>query len=273
MIVYTNLFTIAGKDPKENRYIDMLYIWLTYLIKNGGLSNNDKIQVRIDQSSVNYLNEHGLIGLLMRHAKCQIEFIFMDQPANASEGMIWKYSTKPELQLRTTTQPYLYIDLDVLVMKPLSNNIPDLEPGQIMVIPEGNMAHPLYVGDLLEKELTENMCGFTAGCFAFFNSDGIERFFENVSKECLENVGAQRYTVEQPFFNKWLCLTIQRQALPLSIVVNNLDIMENNKFNVTIINGIYNKETCVFLNYAGEPGNGSIHYLKMLAMLCDDFIS
>ena len=271
MIVYTNLFTIAGKDPKENRYIDMLYIWLTYLLKNGGLSNNDKIQVRIDQKSIDYLNETGFFGILMRNAKCQIEFIFIDQPANASEGMVWKYSTKPELIVKT--KQYLYIDLDVLVMKPLSKNIPELQAGQIMIIPEGEMAHPLYVGDLLDKELTENMCGFTAGCFAFCSDETIERFFENVSKECLENVGAQRYTVEQPFFNKWLCLAIKRQALPLFIVVNNSNIMENNKFNVNAINGVYNKETCVFLNYAGEPGNGSMHYLKMLIMLCDDFIS
>jgi hypothetical protein len=49
--------------------------------------------------------------------------------------------------------------------------------------------------------------------------------------------------------------------------------MENNKFNVNVINEIYNKETCVFLNYPGDPGNGPMHYLKMLIMLCDDFIS
>jgi len=269
MIVYTNLFTLASKDPKENRYIDMLYIWLTFLIKNGGLSKNDKIQVRIDQKSLDYLNEAGLIPILFQYSKCQIDFIFMNQPNTISEGMISRYSMDPELE----QEKYLYLDLDVLVMKPISNYIPDLQPGQIMIMPEGVMDHPLYAGDLVDKELTNNMCGFTSGFFAFFPGEGIKIFFENVSKECLANAQTPRYTVDQPFFNKWMCLTIKRQALPLSIFVNPSNLMENNKFHINGINGAYNKETCAFLNYAGEPGNGPMHYLKLLAMVCETSIA
>ena len=33
VIIYTNLFTLEGRDEKKNKYIDMYYIWLLYIIK------------------------------------------------------------------------------------------------------------------------------------------------------------------------------------------------------------------------------------------------
>ncbi len=252
MIVYTLLFTLVGKLPKENRYIDMFYIWLSFLLKNGGLTKDDRINVLVDQPTIDYFNEDGIFSHLLGIVHCPINFILINQPNNLSEGITSRYTTK---YIDTTA---LFLDLDILVMNPIRPSIPDLEPDEIAVIPEGQMEHGLYCGDLLPVEITQEMCGFTAGCFAFNPGTRIEEFFAIVSKECLDMAATPKYTIDQPFFNKWICLMIRRDVLPIKVRILDDSIIDNNS---------YQKTSATFMNYAGDPGVDISHFKKLLTII------
>jgi len=255
MIVYTLLFTLVGKSPAENRYVDMFYIWLSFLLKNGGLTTDDRIHVLVDQATIDYFNEDGIFSNLLEAVHCPINFILINQPNNLSEGITSRYTTT---YIDTTA---LFLDLDILVLNPIRLQIPDLEPDELAIIPEGRMSYGLYCGDLLPAELTEGICGFTAGCFAFRPGTRIEEFFGIVSKECLESVAAPKYTIDQPFFNKWICLILKKEVLPLKIRILDNSIMDNNSY--TLPSGV----SATFMNYAGDPGVDKSHFKKLLAMI------
>ena len=55
MLVYTTLFTLAGKMPKDNKYIAMFYIWFSYIKKYAGLGSSDTVGVIIDAVSYTHL--------------------------------------------------------------------------------------------------------------------------------------------------------------------------------------------------------------------------
>jgi hypothetical protein len=230
----------------------MFYIWLSFLVKNGGLAEDDKIHVLIDQPTIDYFNEDGIFSNMLATVRCPIHFILIDQPKNLSEGITSRYTTN---YIDTTA---IFLDLDILVMNPIRPKMPDLEPDELLVIPEGKMSHGLYCGDLLPAEFTEGMCGFTAGCFAFRPGKRIEEFFAIVSKECLDSVAAPKYTIDQPFFNKWICLILLKEVLPLKINIFDDSVIDNNKYEGT---------SSIFMNYAGDPGVGNSHFKKLLSMI------
>ena len=262
MLVYTLLFTLAGKNPNENRYIEMFYIWLTYLLKNGGLGPNDSIAVLIDTQTLEIIKNVPLLIHLKNTAKCNISFILFEQPATISEGMVVRYM----FPSKDNGETLVYLDLDVLVVNSLQNDIPKLAPNSLCLMPEGKMRHPLYACDLTDSDEIPDMCGFSSGTFAFSHGDQTLGFFRRVINDCLEVKENPRYTIDQPFFNKWVFIIFTKRVLNLSIHLLRSDMVEQQ-------NQHDFKDTTVLVNYAGDPGVGTSHYQKMLSVICFSYLS
>ena len=254
MIIYTLLFTLSGKNPCDNKYIQMFQIRLSYIIRYGSLNESDKIYVLIDTATAQYIDTNIQIDILKK-TTCPITFIQIQQPSTISQGMVERYVHFED------KDTFLYLDLDILVIKSLKE-IPVLEPDGILLVPEGVINHGLYAGHILSEPI-EPICGFTSGIIGFYPGEEIYKFFDSIRTECLDHKEVL-YTVDQPFFNKWLYLTITQSVLKM-----NLLLMKEKVGN----NSIENSPGIIFLNYAGEPGDGELHYRKMINKLCFDFIS
>ena len=252
MLVYTLLFTLAHKGPKENKYVDMLLIWLTYLIKHGGLDNTDEINILIDTRTFTHIQEIEPLSYLVDSASCPVNFVCIEPPLTLSEGMVQRYKILKHIQS-------LYLDLDCIVLKPLKQYIPQLKDKQILLMPEGRLEDCNYGGLVLKGDI-QSMCGFTSGWFAFHPCNEIQNLFEHIRSECIAQATDPFYTIDQPFFNKWVYLSLTKNPLGISVLVMNDEIIENNSYEV--------KPSTVFMNYCGEPGVGAAHATKMVGLLC-----
>ena len=261
MIVYTVLFTLPNKKPEENRYVELFKIWFTFLLKNGGLKESDKIVIIVDTETLHHLQTQIIPSFYRKLSNIHFHCIPVPQPQNLTEGMLLRYTN----MAGNYGDTLLYLDLDILVVKSLQYDIPLLHPNQLMVMPEGKMAHPLYAANLVNADEIRDMCGFSSGSFAFCYGEGIQEFFNKIKQEALEIKDNPRYTVDQPFFNKWLFLTINTSALPIHIMLMRYNMIEQNVYEV--------KEETVLINYAGDPGVDSSHYQKVLTMLCIEYFS
>ena len=260
MLVYTLLFTLAGRAPKDNRYVEMFFIWLTYLCKNGGLTATDRICVLIDKTTVDYLNSDGCYSHVADQITIPIDYVIMPTIMTISEGMICRYNFHNDALVNET---FVYLDLDVLVLRPLRMLIKPLAPNTMACMPEGRMINGLYGGCTLDEEIADS-CGFSSGIFAYCPGHGVQDFFNRVTAECLAKAAEPYYTIDQPFFNKWIYKAIMKNEIDMRV-----ELLDDMHF----VNNVFNyDDNTIIMNYAGEPGNDSIHYKKMLSLLCIDFM-
>ena len=255
MIVYTVLFTLVGKDPAENRYVEMFYIWLTHILKNGGLGPTDKISIILDKPTIDFINSEFILKHILNLCKVPIDFWLIPQPRTLSEGMVHKYSLEEIPAI--VSECSLYIDLDITVvssLRPMREVIPDT----IAVVIEGNLNNDDYGGKLIQREeRKEGYPGFSAAIFAFSAGEYVKNFMRRVKGDCLAQ-DPPFYTVEQPFFNKYL----------YEMFINgdrNFYILPE-KYVAT--NDITQSDSVIFVNYCGDPGNGSKHICKMIVGMC-----
>ena len=255
MIVYTVLFTLVGKDPAENRYVEMFYIWLTYLLKNGGLGPTDKISIILDKPTIDFINSEFILKHILNLCKVPIDFWLIPQPRTLSEGMVHKYSLEEIPAIVSNCS--LYIDLDITVVSSL---VPmrELVPDTIAVVIEGNLNNDDYGGQLIPREERKGgYPGFSAAIFAFSAGEYVKNFMRRVKGDCLAQ-DPPFYTVEQPFFNKYL----------YEMFINgdrNFFILPE-KYVST--NDVTPSDSVVFVNYCGDPGNGPRHIVKMIMGMC-----
>jgi len=255
MIVYTVLFTLVGKDPAENRYVEMFYIWLSHVLKNGGLVTGDKICVLIDKPTIDFLNADFNIGFILSMCRVPIEFWLIHQPNTASEGMVQKYNIEEYPAIVSDCS--LYLDLDIVVKAPLTP-VRELIPNTLAVVVEGNLYNDDYGGKVLPREPgKESYPGFSAALFAFSVGETVREFMRCVKGGCLAQ-DPPFYTVEQPFFNKYLYEVFIDPERPFYVIpkkyVSNNDMVPS--------------DSVVFVNYCGDPGNGPRHIVKMIVGMC-----
>lgn len=233
----------------------MFQIWLSYIVTNAGLDQSDKVYILIDVITAEYIDTCIQISHLIKKSACPICFIHIQQPLTISQGMVERYRAFDD------NDQFLYLDMDVLVVKSLKE-IPALSSNQLLLVPEGVINHGLYAGHILPEPI-EPICGFTSGIFGFYPGEEVYKFFELIRTECLQYEKVL-YTVDQPFFNKWIYLTITKRALALELVLLRDKVSQNTNEEYPGI---------LFLNYAGAPGDGNLHYTKMMNKFCVDFIS
>jgi hypothetical protein len=267
LLVYTCLFTPVGTSPNNNKYINMLYIWLSFLIRNGGLLKTDNIYILIDNVSLDVLNDNEIISSIIKTSEINITFILIPQPETISHGMVERFNINNNILSNYS----LYLDLDMLVVQNIRKRLKIVHPNSIVAFREDNntISHNCYAGELLDYSsgIDENQLGLTSACFLFSQGEGICTLFNNISKDILANVKTPFYTIDQPFFNKYLMLYryIEKNIVNVFFVETSEEI---------IINNLYKRNSLsLFHNFYGEPGNSNLHYTKAFTMLCTDYIN
>jgi len=242
------IYTIDDKPVQENKYVPIFLLWLSQLIKVGGLGKDDNLNMYIDKRTVEYLFNDSIFGIVLAKAPFQTQIIGIPPPKTHLEGMMWKYNT-----IEYTQDIYMYIDIDILVINSLQNLITSIQPNTICVCIEGCMTDSNYGEDIPAELIEDGMNGFSAGKFIVYGKDLRNSFFKKIQEFC--NYDKKYYTVEQPFFN--------RAVISMSNI--DVDILDKH---VSVNSISYNKEFTILLDCAGDPGNGEAHYIKILDAFC-----
>jgi hypothetical protein len=243
------IYTIHDKPVEENKYVQIFLLWLSQLIKVGGLGKDDILHMYIDKRTINYLFNDSIFGTLLGKATFQTQILGIQPPKTHLEGMMWKYNLSDYTQ-----DVYMYIDIDILILKPLKELLDTVIMNRIYVCIEGNMSNPDYGADLPLEELKEDMGGFSAGKFIVYGKELRDKLFKNIQKFCRPD--KIYYTVEQPFFNRAILYTENIDA----------DLLQGPL--VSLNRRGYNKDFTILFDCAGEPGNGEAHYIKIHDVFC-----
>jgi hypothetical protein len=238
------IYTIHDKSVEENKYVQIFLIWLSQLIKAGGLDKDDILHMYIDKITLTYLFNNSIFGSLLKKAPFATMILGIEPPKTHLEGMMWKYNISDYTQTI-----YMYLDIDILVIKPLKGLIDLAVCDSICVCIEGYMTNPDYGADI-SSEISEGMNGFSAGKFIVYGKDLRDCFFKKIQNFC--NYDKLYYTVEQPFFNR---AVLDMENIDVDLLVD------------PYVSFDYNKDT-VLLDCAGEPGNGNVHYKKIFDVFC-----
>lgn len=281
MLVYTTLFTLAGKMPKDNKYVAMFYIWFSYLKKYAGLGAGDTVGVIIDDATLDYFNndDNPYFSYIANDATFELELSIMPRPANLSAGFAERYNMEHFSNFQKH-KINLHLDIDCLPIKNihlLFEGAEDAE-GDLFIMPEihEGMTHKNYAGHFVEScPLAKKMWGFSAGWYAWkweegtTGGEGTKEFFADVSKKLVEYTGEPLYTVDQPFFNYEIYLRLSGKVKsPIKICIMDSKIVTLNP--LVSEPGLADS---YFANFCGEPGVEDCHFYKMLSFMCVDFSS
>ncbi len=287
MLVYTTLFTLAGKMPKDNKYIAMFYIWFSYLKKYSGLGPGDTVGVIMDEETLNYINEddNPYFSCIANDANFELELCVMPRPATLSDGFAQRYNMEHFSNFQKH-KINLHLDIDCLPIKNIHLLFEGAEDagGDLFIMPEmyEGMTHKNYAGHFVEEcPIAKKMCGFSAGWYAWKWGEGIKEFFADVSKGLAGHVGEPLYTVDQPFFNYEIYLRVSGKAsasasaaapVPLKAQIK-ISIMDSKIVSLNTLFSGQGISDSFFANFCGEPGVEDCHFYKMLAFMCMDFSS
>lgn len=272
MLVYTTLFTLANKNPKENKYITMFYMWFSYLKRYGGLGSNDCVGLIVDEDTLSHMNSEGnqIFAYISEGVPFHIEISIMKRPANLSEGFSERYNME-NFECITKHELNLHFDIDCLCIRnihTLFNQIKSNENTFYAMTEHGYIYDNNYGGHLLEEGIIDgSFPAFSAGWYAWKHSASQREMFEAVSKGCLANAATPFYTVDQPFYIYELVTRIvSKKKSDLSVCILSKDIIP---FNVYIED--VSLKNAYFVNFAGEPGVENSHFNKIFSFMCMDF--
>ena len=266
MLVYTSLFTLVGKVPKDNKYVSMFYIWFSYLKRYSGLGPNDCVGLMIDEDTFNFMNsnENQTFAYISERVPFHIEISIMKRPANLSEGFAQRYNLEHFEQFTKHTLN-LHLDIDCLCIRKIDSlfNSVDLNINSFFAMPEGVMTDENYGGHFIKES---SLPGFSAGWYAWTHSEGQRELFQTVSKGCLDNADTPFYTVDQPFYNYEIFLRVTGKKTDFKIYAMDKKIVAFNPYieNACLIDAY-------FANFAGEPGVEESHFTKIFSFMLMDF--
>ena len=244
-----NLFTIKGKSVKENKYVHIFIMWLSAVLKHGGLTAADVLHLKIDSDTFEYLKtQFGCNGLL-RASVCPIQIMLYPPPETIGVGMAARY-----IKVNDMRDVYMYCDIDILIIKPLRPLYESLSINAIGVHAEGRLSDDNYGAAFTAEEKTKLSLhpGFSSGKFIIHGKELYYQFVDMMAMIYKRNHPAY-FTIDQPLFNKALYLLIK----------------DPNQFNMipsTFIssNGQYFTKECILLDAMGMPGDGDMHFDKII---------
>ena len=119
IVLFTNLFTVENKQVNQNKYIDILYIWLNNIINYGKLKDTDYCVLFIDEITSKYISQKVLFNTLMSKIKNSYLIIYK-QPKTIKEGIMKRYNIDELLdvtkEIEHLNPQYIHLDVDVLVV-------------------------------------------------------------------------------------------------------------------------------------------------------------
>jgi hypothetical protein len=252
------LFTLTDADPATNKYCTIFLMWLSQLIRDGGLRKDDGLYITVDIRTFEYLNEHRCFGSLLAALPCPFHILQKIPPATLLEGMLWKYDV-PDY----TQDVFMYCDIDILVVKDLhlllqvEREYPELP--LLILHHEDSITKAEYGGVLLAEQMIvypEYHPGFSAGKFIIVGKEFCREFCSDIKAFALSWTGESFYTVEQPFFNK-IIYSIEKGTV-------DVDDSAFSSAHVSMNGYDYEADTTILLDCMGEPGNGDAHLKKIL---------
>lgn len=233
MIFYSCVFSLEGST--DISYIHMLMILYKSLVFTKSLTDKDIYYVMADKETIKLIAEIELLK--------QIVLIPMPTPKTVMEGMCWRYQLHRQMDILGKT--VCYMDVDMLNIRPFNFNFTDDKDDDMLVYPEGanDDRNYSFTGSPLAIPY-----GVTSGFFACKYGPKVLQFMEEVYYN-IKRASVKHYTLDQVHFNK---------------AIEGKDFISYMPDNIVSFNGNNNKDTAVFINCCGEPGNGTIHLTKML---------
>lgn len=232
MILYSLCVALKG-----NEYLQMLLYLVKTLLKTGSFDpKRDHYYVMADQETATALGKIGFAAPL--------RVMVVPKPTSTYECMKLKYLFPKMIPDPTAlgSETFVYLDADLLSLRPFYAALP---PDTIAVVPEGAPTDTNYCGRV-ERPLSTPY-GVTAGFFLYRWGIRVQGFFDTVLLD-LEERTERFYTLDQVAFNRYL------PSAPFQPL--NPEILS--------FNGQGLSERTLFLNYAGEPGDGPFHLAKGL---------
>lgn len=241
------LFTLDGREVKENQYVRIFYIWLSKLIQNGGLTKDDMLMISIDKKTFDYISTSATsLNSIFCKLLCPHTFMIFPSPVTMMEGMQMRYEPHKYEQ-----DAYMYCDIDVIVRKPLSTFLERTMPDKMYVVVEGDLRDANYGADM---EGMEGNPGYTSGIWVITGQSICREFLIRLHNHY--KVYAKYYALDQPFFNRAVYDMSHRNIIR--------DVLTEH----TSFNGHnYNKDACVLFNCAGDVGDGLKHHEKIQDVL------
>jgi hypothetical protein len=246
------LFTLKDKSVKENKYISIFLMWLSTLSTHAELDEHDMLSLKVDEPTFNYLNTHTVFVSLFKKSNFKKKVIVCPIPTNLYEGMLMKY-----LNVNYTQDVYMYCDIDVLIAKPLTSFINNFKLNTLYLQPEGPLSNSNYGAAFSKEELasfSKTAHGFSAGKYFIYGKEIYANFIKSICKLLLDN-STIYYTLDQPFFNKAAYVLDKKY---------NIDIHLLNSSTISVNLGKYSKDTTIFIDSMGIPGDEEFHFDKVL---------
>jgi hypothetical protein len=232
MIVFTVLFTLPGRDPEENKYVEMAHMMLSLARLTG---HADKIYIMADDLT---WAAYKKIDPLWT----EITRVTIPRPKTLLEGISYRYKFFVSVPDFDPAATYHYLDVDILPYKAFRLDLP---ADTIAVLPEGGREDPNYCGTAGWAQLDH--AGLSAGFWAVRPGPDMLALFDEIYAS-VRRGPHNFYTCEQPHFNS--CITNKTRAVyfePSLVSFNGHGVTEHTRF----------------YNLAGCPGDEGFHYDKM----------
>jgi len=225
MLFYWTVFTTTDTP---NKYLDMFAMSYTSFLTHNIIQPTDSVVLLCDPTTAARANQM----LCLR----KVKIVVAPKPSSVFEGLFLRYRLHQHFSIDYGTE-CAYIDTDMICLRPFRISCP---PSTVFVYPEGPPTDSNYCGDM-----TLNLPYGASSTFFVYNFCPIVKCF-------LEAVKGEKhyYTMDQVYFNKAI-ESYQQIIHPIAP-------------QTISFNGHSNKDTALFLNLAGEPGNETVHWTKML---------
>lgn len=248
------VYTLKGKDPKDNLYLNIFYQWLTMVIKHGGLKFGDMLHIHMDDETIKYLDIYSTVFHdILPQIQCDFEIHRFEQPDTPLKGMMHKYVFTEYKQ-----DAYIYSDIDIIIINPFRNIIDKAEYNTMYFTVGTTLDHQFYSeGFPKEIPVSDKLPGFNASNFIIIGKHLRDAFFSRIHELC--DYSTKYKWVEQPYFNRAI------YDIPRDIVSVDIKLLtEHVSFNGHLLQD--NKT--VFYDLAGETSDGLSHLIKMSDVLC-----
>jgi len=251
LCLHCNLFTVKGNPVNENKYVSIFVMWLSTALRYGGLNGTDQIHLTTDIDTFEYLKTYtAFCGLMNTNTTCPTHLSLHSPPTTLREGMAMRY-----MKVKYTQDVYMYCDIDVLIVKPLRPLYESLPVNTLCLHAEGLLSDSNYGAAFSAEEqamLPSVLPGFSSGKFIICGKDLYTRFVDTVMMLQAHH-SSNYYTIDQPFFNKAVYLLIkdpnQLMMIPPTFISPN---------------GHFFNTECILLDAMGVPGDGEVHFHKIL---------
>ena len=260
ILVACVLYTLEDKSVNDNKYIPIFITWLAHILKYAKFNSDDALRICIDKDTFNTLEKDELYEVLISSIPCQKEIHFIQRPKTHAEGMMSKYIYK-----EYTQKYYMYCDIDILIQKPLDLLTSAIPENTLAVHVEGTLVDTNYNALFPEdwvKDHGSKQLGFSAGKFIIHGNSFCKIFFELVNSIASQQSIESFYTVEQPVFN-YAIYSIPRDKYNVDINTIKPPLITTNQMN----------DQSVLLDLMGEPGNGTLHFEKIINILIQYFLT